>query len=523
MMLDNDLKTQLREVFKDITTDIQLDLFRSDQAKQSELESLLADVAETSPRIHVNKLNEQSKFPMFVIKKAGVATGIEFKGIPGGHEFTSLVVAILNTAGLGKVPDPSLAKRIKRLQPNLQIRTYISLSCENCPDVVQALNQIVLAHGKMTHAMVDGEFVQEDLQRLNIQGVPSVFVGDELIHVGKSSLGELLGKLEEKFGLPLDPSETGAVAENLGHFDVVVVGGGPAGAAAAIYSVRKGLKTAIIAERIGGQMLDTKGIENFTSVAYIEGVEISANMDKHLRAYPVEILEHRRVRVVEKDEGTKHKIILDGGESLVAESLIVATGAKWRELSVPGEKEYLGRGVAFCPHCDGPYYKGKKVAVVGGGNSGVEAAIDLAGICSHVTLIEFGDKLKADQVLIQKAEQLSNVTIIVNAKTKEILGNGRVVIGLSYEDRTNQQTKQVDLDGVFVQIGLSPNSSFIKSVVKTNNYGEIEVDGKGRTSQPGIYAAGDVATTPYKQIVIAMGDGAKAALAAFEDRMRAEK
>jgi alkyl hydroperoxide reductase subunit F len=270
-------------------------------------------------------------------------------------------------------------------------------------------------------------------------------------------------------------------------------------------------------------MLDTKGIENFTSVAYIEGVEISANMDKHLRAYPVEILEHRRVRVVEKEEGTKHKIILDGGESLVAESLIVATGAKWRELSVPGEKEYLGRGVAFCPHCDGPYYKAKKVAVVGGGNSGVEAAIDLAGICSHVTLIEFGDKLKADQVLIQKAEQLPNVTIIVNAKTKEILGNGRVVVGLTYEDRSNQETKQVDLDGVFVQIGLSPNSSFIKSVVKTNNYGEIEVDNKGRTSQPGIYAAGDVATTPYKQIVIAMGDGAKAALSAFEDRMRSEK
>lgn len=521
-MLDSDLKNQLREVFSDIKTEIQLVYASSDHEKQEELEALLTDVAETSPKITLQKLSEKAKSPMFSIRAAGQPTGIEFRGIPGGHEFTSLVVAILNTAGLGKVPDASLTKMIRRLRPGLQIRTYISLSCENCPDVVQALNQIVLAHGKISHTMVDGEFVPEDLQRLNIQGVPSVFVGDELIHVGKSSLAELLGKLKEKFDLPLDPKETGVPAENLGAFDVVVVGGGPAGAAAAVYSVRKGLKTAIIAERIGGQMLDTKGIENFTSVPYIEGAEISANLDKHLRAYPIEILEHRRVRIVEKDVGTKHKLTLDGGETLVTESLIVATGAKWRDLSVPGEKEYLGRGVAFCPHCDGPYYKAKKVAVVGGGNSGVEAAIDLAGICSHVTVIEFGDKLKADQVLIQKAQQLPNVTIVLNGKTKEILGNGQTVVGLAYEDRTNSEIKKIDLDGVFVQIGLSPNSSFVKSIVKTNPYGEIEVDNKGRTSEPGIYAAGDVATTPYKQIVIAMGDGAKAALAAFEDRMRSE-
>lgn len=517
-MIDQDLKTQLSEVFSAIKSQVQLVYDESQHEKQEELLEMLRAVAETSNQIRVVSSQENSPIPTFMLKAGEKQTGIRFKGIPGGHEFTSFVVAILNAAGLGKLPDASLVRRIKNIKAGLNVRTYISLSCENCPEVVQALNQFALAHGDFRHTMIDGEFVQEELARLNVQGVPSVFVDNELIHVGKATVAELLSKFEEKFALP-----GGSSAEqptDLGAFDVVVVGGGPAGAAAAIYSVRKGLKTALIAERIGGQMLDTKGIENFTSVTYTEGVELSAQLDKHVRNYPVTVLEHRRVRLVEKNEGTRHKIHLDGGEFLVTEALIVATGAKWRELHVPGEKEYLGRGVAFCPHCDGPYYKGKRVAVIGGGNSGVEAAIDLSGICSHVTLVEFSDKLKADAVLIEKLKSIKNVDVVSYAKTKAIAGDGKTVVGLEYEDRHSGELKKVDLDGVFVQIGLSPNSTFVKDVVNTNVYGEIVVDPRGRTSTPGIYAAGDVTTTPYKQIVIAMGDGAKAALAAFEDRMR---
>jgi len=327
-MLDQDLKRQLAEVFKPINAKIELVYDDCQHDKQGELIELLQGVAETCHHLELRKSEKVSPMPSFSLYRDGQTTGVHFKGIPGGHEFTSLVLAILNTAGLGKLPDQALARRIKGLKRGLKVRTYISLSCENCPEVVQTLNQFALIHGDLTHTMIDGEFVQEELTRLNVQGVPSVFVDNELIHVGKSSLGELLGKFEEKFGLP--DTDAQVAPSDLGHFDVVVVGGGPAGAAAAIYSVRKGLKTALIAERIGGQMLDTKGIENFTSVPYTEGVELSAQLDKHLRAYPVTVLEHRRVRLVEKAEGIRHKLQLDSGEFLVTEALIVATGAKWR-------------------------------------------------------------------------------------------------------------------------------------------------------------------------------------------------
>jgi alkyl hydroperoxide reductase subunit F len=364
--------------------------------------------------------------------------------------------------------------------------------------------------------MVDGGLAEDEVQALNIQGVPSVFAGETLLHVGKASLGELLEKLEEQFG----HEEAGGAPPPVREYDVLVLGGGPAGVSAAIYSARKGLRTALVAQRVGGQVLDTLGIENLISVPYTQGPHLASDLAKHLSSYPVEVLEHRKVeRVV---DGPLKEVHLQGGEVLKAESLIVATGAKWRELGVPGEKDYLGRGVAFCPHCDGPFYKGRRVAVIGGGNSGVEAAIDLAGICSHVTLVEFGAELKADRVLVDNLKKLPNVDIVVNGRTQEVLGNGEGVTGLRVQDRSSEEDQTIHLDGVFVQIGLAPNSAPLKDLVKTNRSGEIIIDERGRTSVPGIYAAGDVTTVPFKQIVIAMGEGAKAALTAFEDRIRKE-
>lgn len=515
-MLDASLIAQLKTVFEDLPQSVTFLVEESAHAQQAELLAMLHGVASASDKITVRMAATTSPLPRFAVLAGERPTGIAFQGIPGGHEFTSLVVAVLNSAGKGKLPDAGLQQRIRRLKGPIAVRTYMSLTCENCPDVVQALNQIALIHGNLMHTTIEGSLVQDELTKLGVQGVPSVFVGDQLLSSGRATLADLLGKLEEKIGAAatatLEPVE-------LGHFDVAVIGGGPAGVSSAIYSVRKGLKTALITEKIGGQVQETKGIENYISVVYTEGLQLSANLDQHLRSYPVSVLEHRRVRAV-KTAGERKAIELDSGETLTCDALIIATGAKWRELGVPGEKEYIGRGVAFCPHCDGPYYKGKKVAVVGGGNSGVEAAIDLAGITREVILFEFADKLKADDVLIKKLRTLANVSIVTNAKTNTIVGDGDKVVGLTYEDRSSGAGHSVDLDGIFVQIGLSPNSAVVKDLVETNKFGEIVVDGKGRTSAPGIYAAGDVTTVPFKQIVIAMGEGAKVALTAFEDRMR---
>lgn len=515
-MLDTAMKDQLRTVFQNLNIPITLLLSPSEHPKFAELKALLEGLASTSEKISLEMSQQAAAEPYFTILKEGQETGIAFRGIPGGHEFSSLVLAVLNSGGLGKLPDAGIVQRIKRLQGGLDIRTYVSLSCENCPDVVQALNQIALVHGSIQHTMVEGSVVPEELEKYNIQGVPAVFVGDEMIHSGRATLAELLTKLEASFAGE-DAAERREV--NLGHADVVVIGGGPAGASAAIYSVRKGLKTYLIAEKMGGQVQETKGIENLISVVYTEGPQLSANIDQHLRSYPVEILEHRQVERIE--DGKVKTVYLNSGEFLTTDKLIIATGAKWRELNVPGEKDYLGRGVAYCPHCDGPYYKGKKVAVVGGGNSGVEAAIDLAGICQEVVLLEFADKLRADDVLVEKLYSLPNVSVVTSAKTEEILGNGEKVVGMIYQNLKTEEKVELDLDGVFVQIGLSPNSAVVKDLVDINQYGEIVVDSKGRTSKPGIYAAGDVTIVPYKQIVIAMGEGAKVALTAFEDRMRA--
>lgn len=513
-MLDNEMKEQLKEVFGALEQTIELVYDESSNANQGELIEMLSDIASTSSKIVAKPSGSKSSAPKFRIEREGKPTGITIRGIPGGHEFTSLIIAILNADGKGKMPDVGMRARITSLKGPIRIQTFISLTCENCPDVVQALNQMALVHPDFQHEMIDGAYAEDEVSSLGIQGVPSLIVNKKMIHSGRIHFLDLLTKLEEVFG-----SQGASQAEaprDLGHFDVAVIGGGPAGVSAAIYTARKGLKTALLAERMGGQVQDTKGIENMISVLYTEGPQLAEQLYKHVTSYPVHVFDQRRVKQVTKDK----KILLDGGETLSGDAIIVTTGARWRELGVPGEKEYLGRGVAYCPHCDGPFYKGKKIAVVGGGNSGVEAAIDLAGIAGDVVLIEYADTLKADKVLIDKLNSLKNTSVITNAKTLELVGNGQKIVSLRYLDRQNEKPIEIPADGVFVQIGLIPNSSFVKDTVELSKFGEIVVDPKGHTSVPGIYAAGDVTTTPFKQIIIAMGEGAKVALAAFEDRMR---
>lgn len=528
-MLDAQMKDQLRGLFSPIENEVSLVAKKSPHKAQGELLEMLGEIASLSEKIKLVQSEEDSLIPSFHLAVAGKPIGIVFSGIPGGHEFSSLILAILNAAGKGKNPDAMTTARIRNIKGPIRLKTYISLTCETCPDVVQALNQMALVHPDFEHEMIDGSFVPQQIESLGIQGVPSIIADSKLLHSGRISFLDLIVKLEAFFGTIA--ANTSSANIDLGAFEVVVIGGGPAGTSAAIYSARKGLKTALLAERFGGQVQDTKGIENLISIPYTEGPELAAHLREHLTAYPVTLFEQRRVAKVDIKLDTNElagkpiskmapkKIHLEGGEFLTAESIVVTTGAKWRELGVPGEKEYLGRGVAFCPHCDGPFYQGKKVAVIGGGNSGVEAAIDLAGIVKEVVLFEFMDQLKADQVLVNKLKSFANTSIITSAKTKQVHGNGQKVTSLEYEDRKTGQTHKLELDGIFVQIGLLPNSGFLKGQIELTKFGEIVIDNKGRTSIPGIYAAGDVTTTPYKQIIIAMGEGAKAALAAFEDRM----
>lgn len=479
-------------------------------AAEKELAGLLGDVASTSPKIEV--VEKEDKGLSFRIERDGEMLPILFRGIPGGHEFTTLILAILNADGKGKWPDDGIRNRVKALKGPIKLASYVSTSCVNCPNVVQALNQMALIHPNFEHEMVEGTHFQDEISERKIQGVPAVFAGDTLLHAGKADLAELLDKLEAHYGA--GEIESGGVKE----YDVAVIGGGPAGAAAAIYTARKGLKTAIIAERVGGQVNETKGIENLIGTPYTEGPQLAANLFKHLDEYPVDILEHRRVERI--DDGERKTLHIKGGETITTGALVLATGAKWRQLGIPGEKENIGRGVAFCPHCDGPFYKEKPVVVVGGGNSGVEAAIDLAGICSHVTLLEFTDELKADDVLVEKLNSLENATVHLNAAASKVADNGDKVSGIEFTDRLSNETKTVSADGIFVQIGLVPNSAPFADLVELNQMGEIIVDGHCRTDKTGVYAAGDLTTVPYKQIIIAMGEGAKAGLSAFEDFAR---
>lgn len=514
-MLEKELKEQLRNIFAMLDSQYILDIRVEEQHEaRTELVELLEDVASCSDKISCQVKN--GKGLEFSLLKEGVETGVRFRGVPNGHEFTSLLMAILNSDGKGKnLPDGNIQKRIKALRGPFKLTTYVSLTCTNCPDVVQALNLIAILNGGVTHEMVDGAIYEAEAEALKLQGVPAVFAGDRLIHVGRSDLGELLEKLEKIYAPEIKSSETIESKK----YDVIVVGGGPAGSAAAIYSARKGLKVAIVAERIGGQVKETVGIENLISVPSTTGNQLADDLRTHIQQYAIDLYEHRKIEKAEV-VGNEKVLTATGGERFIAPAVIVATGASWRRLNVPGETEYIGKGVAFCPHCDGPFYKDKHVAVVGGGNSGIEAAIDLAGICSKVTVFEFLEELKADQVLQQKLKSLPNVEIFVNAQTTEVVGDGSKVTALRVKDRKTNEEKLVELNGIFVQIGLAANSGIFKEVVETNKPGEIIIDTHCRTNVPGIYAAGDVSTVPYKQIIISMGEGAKAALSAFEDRIR---
>lgn len=513
-MLDISLKTQLTEIFANLEAEFCFDIrVAANHESRTELVELLEEVASCSDHI-TTRITEAEDLVFFLLKN-GSETGISFRGIPTGHEFTSLLMAILNSDGKGKnFPDEYVAQRVGSLKGPIRLTTYVSLTCTNCPDIVQALNMMAVLNPAISHEMVDGAINVEEVEALKLQGVPAVFADGELLHVGRGDLGILLTKLENLYG-----TDRSSVQNEQKEYDLVVVGAGPAGSAAAIYSARKGLNVAVLAERVGGQVKETVGIENLISTVKTTGDELANNLKLHMEEYSIDILEHRRVEKVELEDGKKI-LHINGGEKFITSALIIATGASWRRLNVPGEAEYIGRGVAFCPHCDGPFYQGKHVAVVGGGNSGIEAAIDLAGICKKVTVLEFLDELKADSVLQEKASSIPNIEIFLSSQTIEVVGNSDKVTGLKVKDRQTEEDRQIDLDGVFVQIGLSPNSQMFNDLVQTNRFGEIEVDTHCRTNIPGIYAAGDVATTPYKQIIIAMGEGAKAALTAFDDRIR---
>lgn len=513
-MLDKSLKDQVTAIFSGLESEYIFEVNASKEHENyNELVEMLEDVVSCSSKLAL-RLNEGDAIAFSLLKNEE-PTGVTFRGIPNGHEFTSLLLAVLNSDGKGKnQPDEFIKNKIKSLKGDIKLTTYVSLTCTNCPEVVQSLNLMSILNPNISHEMVDGSIYPEEAKSLKIQAVPAVYADGELIHVGRGELGALLSKLEEKYGTE------GSVQDNEPKsFDMIVIGGGPAGASAAIYSARKGMSVAIIAENVGGQVKETQGIENLISVPSTTGEELTRNLRKHLEEYPISILEHRIVEKVEQD-GLDKIIYVKGGETFITRSLVIATGANWKKLNVPGESDHIGKGVAFCVHCDGPFYKDKHVAVIGGGNSGIEAAIDLAGICSKVTVVEFLDELKADKVLQEKLATLTNVEVVLSSQTTEVIGNGEKVTALKVKSRKTEEENMVEVDGVFIQIGLAPNSYLFKDLINVTKYGEIQIDSHARTNVPGIYAAGDVTTVPFKQIVVSMGEGAKAALSAFDDKIR---
>ena len=510
-MITDEIKTALKGYFADMQKTVTLVLQTGAHDKRAELVDFLASIAETADTVLFEERDAGLRSPVsFAIEADGQATGVVFSGIPGGHEFNSLILAILHASGSAMKLDDGIANLIKNISQPLNFEVFVSLSCHNCPDVVQALNQFAILNDTITAETLDGGLYPQLIEERDIQGVPCVFLNGEPFANGKVDAAELLNKLIE-----LQPGLAAAGGGGESELqDVTVIGGGPAGVAAAIYSARKGLKVTLIAERFGGQVKDTMGIENLISVPKTTGPELVGALHTHLDDYDVTVKEH--LQVTDIAEGAVKKITLASGEIVPTKTLIVATGARWRELGVPGEKENIGNGVAYCPHCDGPFFKGRDVAVIGGGNSGVEAALDLAGIVNSVTVYEFLPELKADQVLVDQAQTRDNITIVTNAATKEIHAENGKVVALEYEDRESGTTQRQDLAGVFVQIGLIPNSQLVDGMVEMKPWGEIIINEKCETSQPGIFACGDVSTVPHKQIVVAMGEGAKAALAAFE-------
>ncbi|RYJ60731.1 alkyl hydroperoxide reductase subunit F [Pseudomonas songnenensis] len=515
-MLDTNLKTQLKAYLEKVTQPFEIVASLDDGEKSRELLSLLQDIAGLSDKITLKTDGDDARKPSFSLNRIGGNISLRFAGIPMGHEFTSLVLALLQVGGHPSKTAPEVIEQIKALDGDYRFETYFSLSCQNCPDVVQALNLMAVLNPNIKHVAIDGALFQDEVEARQIMSVPSIYLNGELFTQGRMSEEEILAKL--------DTGSSARDAEKLkakDAFDVLVVGGGPAGAAAAIYAARKGIRTGVAAERFGGQVLDTMAIENFISVKETEGPKLARALEEHVREYEVDIMNLQRAsQLIPAGEDGLHRVQFENGGELKAKTLILATGARWREMNVPGEQEYRGRGVAYCPHCDGPLFKGKRVAVIGGGNSGVEAAIDLAGIVAHVTLLEFGEELRADAVLQRKLFSLPNVRVLKMAQTTEVKGDGQKVTGLVYKDRTSDEVHEVELEGIFVQIGLLPNSEWLKGTLELSRFGEIIVDAKGQTSIPGVFAAGDVTTVPYKQIVIAVGEGAKASLSAFDHLIR---
>lgn len=517
-MLEANIAGQLKAHLANVTQDIKLVASLDSGEKSHEMQVLLQEIAGMSERITlIETTDPEERSPSFSISQAEGDEAIRFAGIPMGHEFTSLVLALLHVGGHPTKLDADTIEQIKSLQGEYYFETYISLSCQNCPEVVQALNLLAVLNPNISHVMIDGALYQDEVYERQIMSVPSVYLNGELFGQGRMSLAEIIAKLDT--GAAARTTET---INQKDPFDVLVIGGGPAGASASVYTARKGIRTGIVAERFGGQVMDTTAIENFISVKTTEGPKLVSALEEHVKEYDIDIMDLQRAKSLNSKDGIID-IELESGAILQSKTVIVSTGARWREMNIPGEQKYRGHGVAYCPHCDGPLFKDKDVAVVGGGNSGVEAAIDLAGIVNHVTLLEFNDHLRADAVLQNKLYSLSNVTVITDAQSTEVLGDGEKVTGLKYKERTHtdiEMMKTLNLAAVFVQIGLLPNTDWLKGTVELSQHGEIEVDVRGQTSMPGVFAAGDVTTVPYKQIIIAMGDGAKSALGAFDYLIR---
>ena len=516
-MLDADLKAQLKAYLERLQRPVAIVASVDDGDKSREMLELLEDIRAQSDRITLDvRRDDAERKPSFSLASPGHDIHLRFAGLPMSHEFTSLVLALLQVGGHPSKAAAEVIEQVRHLDGDYLFETYYSLSCQNCPDVVQALNLAAVLNPRIRHVAIDGALFQDEVERRQVMSVPTIFLNGEVFDQGRMTLEQIVAKLD-----------TGAAKRDAARlaakepFDVLVVGGGPAGAAAAIYAARKGIRTGVASERFGGQVLDTMAIENFISVPHTEGPKLAAALEQHVRDYDVDVMDLQRATalVPAGDDGLV-EVKLENGASLKSKTVVLSTGARWRQIGVPGEDAYRNKGVAYCPHCDGPLFKGKRVAVIGGGNSGVEAAIDLAGIVAHVTLLEFDGKLRADEVLQRKLRSLGNVRIITGAQTTEVLGDGQRVNGLVYRDRAGGDTHRLELEGVFVQIGLLPNTEWLRDTLALSARGEIEVDGHGRTSLPGVFAAGDATTVPFKQIVIAMGEGSKAALAAFDHLIR---
>jgi NADH-dependent peroxiredoxin subunit F len=513
-MLDSNLKGQLKGYLERISQTVEIVASVDDSDKSGEVLALLTDIESVSELIKIEvQRNDAEVKPSFALRRPGTESRVRFAGLPMGHEFTSLVLALLQTGGYPPKADPAVVEQIRDLDGDYHFETFVSLTCQSCPDVVQALNTMAVLNPRVRHTMIDGAVFQEEVERRQVMAVPAVFLNGQPFGQGRMELAEILAKVDSG-----SAAREGQRLSAKAPFDVLVVGGGPAGAAAAIYAARKGIRTGIAAERLGGQLLDTVGIENFISIKETQGHKLASGLEQHVTTYDVDVMNLQRAEAL--IPGDLIEVKLAGGAALKARSVVIATGARWREINVPGEREYRNRGVAYCPHCDGPLFKGKRVAVIGGGNSGVEAAIDLAGLVSHVWLIEYDAQLRADAVLTAKLQSLANVTVITGAQTTEVAGDGERVNGLIYKDRQSGALHTLDVAGVFVQIGLVPNTDWLKGTVKLSPRGEVEVDARGQTSVPGVFAAGDCTVVPYKQIVIAVGEGAKASLSAFDHLIR---